>query len=606
MNWPKILPHWRVMMGFAVLAALAGLAAAPLRAQVAPADKAGVSVRVTPARTTPGETVTIDGFTPVDGPGAVRVEIRKPDGKSAVLDVVPASNGDYTTSFNGTQLAGTYAVIATSPGGHLTGEGTLSVDVMEPFDELDDAQRETKAIAAVINDIVADVTSQLDLMPDTPARDAAKAKWAQTAPKMKQAVRDLGDIDELIQPIKALAADPATRAAVKPFAHELGNWAKRSLVEREEIVKQLAASRRENVRCESIERAVEGLNFAAALANLMGGPGAAVKSVIVDYVSSKAGDLAKKLKEQFKFPATETTKIAAAFAEARGRQVFKTKADKVLQIVHAKDAVKGNLMGMAFDTSSFIGQQMFAKYCEKFSGKFSGTMHAEFLTASLRPWWQYTIDFQGHLELRYAKHLTSDNSAAVAVNGEFIGQAYRFRMEEEALMEGAPGMMAGSIRFRRRVMPQPVLMNILTGTMVDPNGMPVEEKPIEVEGKAAAVFVRPYTFFVPVEGEIVDGVLALRKKKATSDYAATARVVYVTFSPLTLLSVRPVVFELPFKDGDFFLTRAMGDGGLKVKVKKTAKALVIDEQIKREKGNGRVNGTYQLNIKICNPEDKCP
>ena len=26
---------------------------------------------------------------------------------------------------------------------------------------------------------------------------------------------------------------------------------------------------------------------------------------------------------------------------------------------------------------------------------------------------------------------------------------------------------------------------------------------------------------------------------------------------------------------------------------------------KREKGNGRANGTYKLNLKLCNPEGKC-
>jgi hypothetical protein len=65
-----------------------------------------------------------------------------------------------------------------------------------------------------------------------------------------------------------------------------------------------------------------------------------------------------------------------------------------------------------------------------------------------------------------------------------------------------------------------------------------EEKAIDVEGKAAATFLKPYTFFVPVEGEIVNNVLTLRMKACNqSDYTAAARVVYLFISPLTFVPV---------------------------------------------------------------------
>jgi hypothetical protein len=563
-----------------------------------------VSVRFTPANAIePGMAVTIDGVAPLDGKGVVALRVTRPDGKSVPLEVTPSANGDYSISFSGTDAAGTYVVDATSPGGKLRGKGSFEVAVQEPLDDIEEAQQEADQLAQAIDGVIADLDTQLEKLPDAPERDEVKAKWAAAKPRMQRAVKELRDVRALTQPFTdAVKANPALKPALKPLGRELANWQTKSAPERARILKELAQSRQAGVTCEQLERVVEGFNFASALFNLAGGPVAAVKAVAFDYLASKGAALAGRLGAKYGFPANEAGKIALAVGDAELKGAWNLK--KVLPQFAAKEAVKGNAMGLAFDLASFLAQRQFAKYCERLAGKFTGGMHAEFRAKDGQVWWAYTIQFEGRLDLRYAKGTTYGQ--AVVVKGDFLGQATKFTLFEDALRIGWPGLTKGAILYKRAVLPQPELMNLLTGTAVNPDSTLKEEKPIEVEGKAAAVFVKPYSFFVPVEGEIVDGVLSLRRQPATRDYDAVARVVYVVVSPLAaMLGPQFTTFELPYKSGGFFIERAFGDSGIRAAVKKTPKGFVVDETFRYEKGNGTANGTYKLTLKLCNPEGSC-
>lgn len=563
-----------------------------------------VSVRIQPAKAIePGMTVTIDGVAPLDGKGVVALRITLPTGKMLPLDVAPSANGDYSVNFSGTESAGTYVVDATSPGGKLRGKASFEVAVQEPLDDIEEAQTEANALAQAIDGVIADLDTQLEKLPDAPERDEVKAKWAAAKPRMQQAVKELRDVRSLTQPFTdAVKADPALEPALKPLARELSNWQTKSAPERARILNELAQSRRAGVTCEQLERVVEGFNFASALFNLAGGPVAAVKAVAFDYLASKGSALASRLGAKYGFPANEAGKIALAVGDAEAKGAWNLKL--VLPQFAAKEAVKSSAMGLAFDLGSFLAQRQFAKYCERLAGKFTGGMHAEFKAKDGQVWWAYTIQFEGRLDIRYAKGTTYGQ--AVVVKGDFLGQATKFTLLEDALRIGWPGLTKGAILYKRAVLPQPELMNLLTGTAVNPDSTLKEEKPIEVEGKAAAVFVKPYSFFVPVEGEIVDGVLTLRRQPATRDYDAIARVVYVVVSPLSaMLGPQFTAFELPYKSGGFFIERAFGDSGIRAAVKKTPKGFVVDETFRHEKGNGTANGTYKLTLKLCNPEGSC-
>ena len=241
---------------------------------------------------------------------------------------------------------------------------------------------------------------------------------------------------------------------------------------------------------------------------------AAVKSVFADFLASKVAAVGDKLSKQFGFSAAETSKIVTAVGLAKAKGVWD--GEKVIAKVAAKEAMVGSVAGLLSDAMAFASSQIFARYCERMAGPFQGTMHAEFFsTKGGKKWWSYDINYSGRLDLRYAK--TTAVGQAVAVNGEFMGQATKFTLWEDAIRIGWPDLTAGAMMYKRAVLPQPQLINRIMGAPVGS-----EEKPIDVEGKAAATFAKPYTFFVPVEGEIVNNILTLRMKNATSDYTAVA------------------------------------------------------------------------------------
>jgi hypothetical protein len=560
--------------------------------------KATVTVLVTPPAVQPGEAVTVSGIAPLDAKGAVTVRISPPGGKPPVdLRVNPSANGDYSANFRGTAVAGDYKVGVTSPGGRISGQGAFTVAVMEPLNDIEEAIQQVKRIEAAIQDISADLDAQIPKLPDNPARDQLKAKWAVLKPKLAQAARELADIKGLLEPLASAARqDPALKPALAPIAKKLDDWNTYALPERERIVQELRRSRGKNVTCESLERITEGFNFASALLNLMGGPVAAVKSVFADFLASKVAAVGDKLSKQFGFSAAETSKIVTAVGLAKAKGVWD--GEKVVAKAAAKEAMVGSVAGLLSDAMAFASSQIFARYCERMAGPFQGTMHAEFFsTKGGKKWWSYDINYSGRLDLRYAK--TTAVGQAVAVNGEFMGQATKFTLWEDAIRIGWPDLTAGALMFKRALLPQPQLINRIMGAPVGS-----EEKPIDVEGKAAATFAKPYTFFVPVEGEIVNNVLTLRMKPATSDYTAVARVVYVIVSPLTFVPVA-TAFELPYKEGNFFFTRVSNEAPMRFQVVKQGNALKVDGSAKNAKGNAIAKGRYDLKIQLCNPEGSC-
>jgi hypothetical protein len=560
--------------------------------------KATVTVLVTPPAVQPGEAVTVSGIAPLDAKGAVTVRISPPGGKPPVdLRVNPSANGDYSANFRGTAVAGDYKVGVTSPGGRISGQGAFTVAVMEPLNDIEEAIQQVKRIEAAIQDISADLDAQIPKLPDNPARDQLKAKWAVLKPKLAQAARELADIKGLLEPLASAARqDPALKPALAPIAKKLDDWNTYALPERERIVQELRRSRGKNVTCESLERITEGFNFASALLNLMGGPVAAVKSVFADFLASKVAAVGDKLSKQFGFSAAETSKIVTAVGLAKAKGVWD--GEKVVAKAAAKEAMVGSVAGLLSDAMAFASSQIFARYCERMAGPFQGTMHAEFFsTKGGKKWWSYDINYSGRLDLRYAK--TTAVGQAVAVNGEFMGQATKFTLWEDAIRIGWPDLTVGALMFKRALLPQPQLINRIMGAPVGS-----EEKPIDVEGKAAATFAKPYTFFVPVEGEIVNNVLTLRMKPATSDYTAVARVVYVIVSPLTFVPVA-TAFELPYKEGNFFFTRVSNEAPMRFQVVKQGNALKVDGSAKNAKGNAIAKGRYDLKIQLCNPEGSC-
>ncbi|MDI4631428.1 hypothetical protein J7U46_00030 [Pelomonas sp. V22] len=498
------------------------------------------------------------------------------------LRTQPAPNGDFSVGFAVTQGPGCYRVEATSPAG--TARGSQSFEVMTSAaaaSTLDQAAASAKAelteLARLTQDIAQDIDAQIAKLPDNPARDELRTRWSAAGPGLQQHMRELGDVDALLAPIRAAVADqPALHPALVFAARRLDDWTRSAMAERRRIVNQLAASRRASVTCESLERVAEGFKLASALSNSAASVGELLKGALQDFGISQLMRLVQPAPKQ---------RLANA----------KSAAELLSKVASEKGA---NWLVRLNDLAAWTAGKAFDRYCERLSGNFEGEMHAEFFSQMTgQKWWAYDISFKGLLDLRYAKGSTA--GAAVAVKGEFTGQATRFTLDEDAIRIGWPDLTAGARLFKRALLPRPLI-----GMALSADRTLQEEKPIDIDGKASIAMLQPYGFLVPVEGEIVNDRLSLRIGSPTSDYTANARVVYVIVSPLSIVPVA-TAFELPYKDAGFFLTRVSGGTALQLPVKRTKAGLVLDEVLTQENGNRVAQGRYKLHLKLCNPAGSC-
>lgn len=564
------------------------------------ASDAKSSVRVLPARPIePGAAVTIEGIAPLDAKGAVAVRIQPPNSAPQIkLDVNPSSNGDYSVTFKGTSSPGTYGVGVSSPGGKAVGSGRFEVVVMEDVDVLEiavaKALDEAEAIEEVLDDIESDLEAQIPKLPDNPAKEELKQRLDEIKTELRRAKNSHTAVKEVLEPIRQFAAsDPTLKPLLRLPAQALEDWTKRSADERQRIVNQLNASRRANVTCEQLERVIEGFKFAGALAKALVEP--------LALITDPMKELAKNMVQKVATPALQKLNLAPEKMRglleklAEKKESLENAVGKAYGHAESKKKSIDGLLEKLSNAAAWLAGKVFDRYCERFSGPFDGQMFAEFFAQqSGEKWWEYTMRLKGQLDLRYAKN-EGVAGAATEVNGEFTGQAVDFTLKEDAIKVGWPKLMASARLFKRAALPVPWLL-----------GTPLPEDPrgVEIEGKAAAVLVKPYSFMVPVKGELVDDVLSLRFGSATNDFTASARVVYVIVSPLSLVPVA-TAFELPYKDAGFFFLRVGKGEAVKLKVKRGAKAMSVSETIEADKGVAVAKGRYSLKLDLCNPAGAC-
>lgn len=564
------------------------------------ASDARSSVRVLPARPVePGAAVTIEGIAPLDARGAVAVRIQPPNGAPQIrLDVNPSGNGDYSVVFKGTSSPGSYGVGVASPGGNAIGSARFEVVVMEDVDVLEiavaKALDEANAVERVLDDIESDLETQIARLPDNPAKEELKQRLDEIKTELRRAKSSPAAVKEVLQPIREfVATDPALKPLLRLPAQALEDWTKRNADERQRIVNQLSASRRANVTCEQLERVIEGFKFAGALAKALVEP----LSLITDPMK----ELAKNVAQKIATPALQKLHLAPAKMHglleklAEKKESLENAIGKAYGHADSKKKSIDGLLEKLGNAAAWLAGKVFDRYCERFSGPFDAQMSAEFFAQQGgEKWWEYTMRLKGQLDLRYAKN-EGMARAATEVNGEFTGQAVDFTLKEDAIRVGWPKLMASARLFKRAALPVPWLF----GTP-----MPDDPRGVEIEGKAAAVLVKPYSFMVPVKGELVDDVLSLRFQSATSDFTANARVVYVIVSPLSLVPVA-TAFELPYKDAGFFFLRVGKGEAVKLKVKRGAKAMSVNETVEADKGNNVARGRYSLKLDLCNPAGAC-
>jgi hypothetical protein len=239
---------------------------------------------------------------------------------------------------------------------------------------------------------------------------------------------------------------------------------------------------------------------------------------------------------------------------------------------------------LAGDVAAYANDQLFAKHCQKFQGKFTATMTAHFYSKNTDKdglhieWWTFSTAIEGLLTLRYPK---GAEGKAVALSGEYEGGATRFTYKEDVFNSGLFGVMAKGGKVQVLDVP-PAATDNASGGMVN-------------------AMTSPTSFYVTVTGQMTDGTVTLTLGDARTDFNDTytrAHTVYVIVAPTTLGI--PIVghFSLPYMNAHFILDH-IGKGDFPVQ--QSGEAMSISRQQNKTLPGPGNQAEYTIDLKACNP-----
>jgi len=479
---------WRRPISTPLMLLLICVSTTRLPAQAGEAGSAmPVEVRADPEVTGPKQPVRLTGSTPaIGGIRHVKLTIEPPEGAPSGVTAVVDPSGSYAVTFSATQATGTYRVLALAPDGKGTANTTFRVfDPASAADDFVDAAEGLVDAATSATEVARKLVTGLPVSP-------AQLEVLDSVEALKRVLarlpEDVAQLKTFVERVHAVTIRyPDAGPNFEPMFGRLESWAGESRAETVRINEQVLASKAAGVKCEQIDRVTESFKLVSAALNFFqrGVPKDITRAIGVSFANDAALD---RLMKEYTPP---KYKDDAGYAFAVG-QTF-----KLVPGIEGGIAATGTMaFTLAFDLAGFASQSLFGKYCEKFEGPLTATMHAEFMKNGLR-WWTYGTAIEGRLVLRYAKNDQPDE--AVRVNGELVGSATNFEMRENAAEVLFPDVMVGKQVVYRR--------------LVTPIGRPYSE----VGGKIVASS-GPSSFRIPVEGELVGTRLALRLSAATHDF----------------------------------------------------------------------------------------
>jgi hypothetical protein len=523
-----------------------------------------------------GVPISLQGGGPVTSESNWAASVTLPDGKQANVAPQVATPGSYTVVWPRTDQPGRYRFDVKLPAEKLAASVTVEVIAASAYPA--QVQAELGQLMQLVDKALALADTRLAKLPLSPAREDAKLRLK----KLNEAVRTHREHQQ-----KTLAKLASLQgrggkdfpASFGVLNHKLSAWEGESRSKRALLQAQLAKSESDNVSCEQMERITEGLNLVSAMFNLVAQPFALVINFAKDAAANAlAGWATSNLEGQTIIK--EWTKNAPA-AESVLREA------RELQDGAAHEEAVKSIPGLLVDASSYLAQKLFGAYCERFEGPVTAHIEAEFSEGG-RKWWTYRMALEGKLTLRYAKQ--PPGTKAVALNGEFIGQATRFNTKEDALAVLFPKLASSTVKM---------------AVIQDPVGLPYDFRP-QGQGKIVSTVFVPNSFFIPVQGELVEDAngsaqMRLTMQAATMDIDAAAQVLYVMVSPLT--HGMPVVtsFQLPFKSARFVLMRALKGETATLKVKREGQKMVAEDTLSEKRGSDNAHATYKLKLRTCNP-----
>jgi len=408
-------------------------------------------------------------------------------------------------------------------------------------------------------------------LPESPAKDEVQQRLETLDDSVHVASQRVQQFRQVMQKL----ADVQTRyPETEPVFHDmyvhLGEEVFRTQAEADarkfEILHELDASRAAGKVCDNLETMSEGFKMVSAVFNLASGPMSIVRSFLTDYVAARLPQLpnpALKDNPQGQFAMGEAIKAGQG-------------------LLASPTAWVGFLFTFAADLGAYFTDKEFAKYCDRFEGPFSATMHGEVFRQG-QTWWTMDIKIEGRLTLRYPK---AKQGEAIHMSGQFEGAATDYKVWDDALPVLYPKLMRGTRTFKKTITPV---------------GIPYSD----YEGRYAAQ-ASPAAFMIPVEADLIGRKLTIHLQPAKKDIPQvynTAHAIVAILSPLALIPA-VVTYPLPYQNAEFVLTHGLEleDGGqLVLDVQIAPNSMQVERQWRHTKPGDGVKADYTGSVHLCNP-----
>ncbi|HET6935281.1 MAG TPA: hypothetical protein VFI72_10610 [Candidatus Angelobacter sp.] len=561
----------RVVSTLAVLM-VAGLAdGQQLQKTAAPID-----VAVKPTTVALNTPVQISGTAAVDGKHLqVKVTVTPPAGKSGptLLAATADPKGNYNATFSGTNAAGNYQVRVVAPDGK--GVATAQFTVVEASSgvnaNLDQAVTAAKDVLSATEEAEGTAERLISSQPKSPAQEEALARLNQLKSRLKEAPQQISQIKPgWLKVQDALNKHPQALPAFQPLLTDLDQWRTQAKNESDRIRHELQKSMTKGMDCDRIDAAVQVLNWVSYGLDFTDELPVKVRTVVEDKALPDRIMSLLPVKDR-----NENVKFL--FAEA-------LKAEDAA--IRGPAAWFGAAVGLAVDTVAFVKQRDFSRFCEKFQGPISATLHSDFYENG-RHYWSYDEELSGQLVLRYAK--ASSAGQAIHFSGEYEGYATRFTLWDDFIA---------------------LYPKMASDVLYHSDRPPLAHKDSALENWAGRIpntlFNGPTSFSIPVEGDFIKDKITPNLGNAEHDIDVKGKVVYIFLAPGVFIP-DTVVAEAPYQTAYWIISRSIGmKPEFTVTVDQKNRVSVIQRDFSRDADapNGSYRLKFKASVKACNPE--CP
>ena len=519
-----------------------------------------------PSATVPGGIITFSGTAaPFNRNRQVKLNITTADGRRIELSTQVNSANNYKIQFKQTEKTGTYRVTVKGP--HNQGSQNLTFKVVPFSSQSRNIISRMKDNARAVKNSVRKITSNVKNAPESPARTELQEKLENLSEPLENANDKIQSLENSLEQLADIGEKfPSLSSKIAPVFDTIDAGLRNS----ESISRELAASARQADRhrsmCDGLYYSAQALKTAGLLLNLPGGAMKTAESIILGLTSDNLAGL---------LPAQDRT--------ATNKQFISQGLNRSLELIKEPVIALDNAVGAINDIIPFAVDEVFERYCEKFTGPVSASIDVT-VKEKGRPWWKYTVQVNAVMNIRYEK---SNGSATIPVTGEIEGVGSKFTVWEDL-----------------PVLEPRVRKDVLVKFAYPP--LPGNLSAVSAAGLGGAA--TPKYFRIPLKGEISGSLIKLQLQSATVDFdKSKALIAYVLLNPVMPVVPHVMTTKLPYKGAHFIITRSLGSSPqLTIKVDRAGRISTVTERKTRnaEMQGGNINIKLKTNLKACNPD--CP